>query len=215
MPHPLTYSRRRLFKQNSRDGLFRQNSRDSKKRDSEDLTGVTYDHFQHSTKDSFILPISNQMSPRKSQGTLVTDENSLTSDVNENMVEKTDLKKQLELELQIEWVKKHCSDYINTETVTSCADLQVLMDILMKMTTAVLVTLKIVSSKEITVTYQFMEQFKRDYMFVKINPGYAMLMKAFWLLIKSPHLKKNIFWQKFYVVIFQVVLKVEMLTIFV
>lgn len=166
MPHSLTYSRRRLFRQNSREGS-------SKKRDSEDLTGVTYDHIEHSPKDSFILPISNQLSARKSEDAIVA--NGLIADMNENMISKADSKKQLE----IEWVKKHCSDYINTETVTSCGELQALMNILTKMTTAVLVTLKIVNSKEITVTYQFMEQFKRNYMFVKISSGYAMLMKAF------------------------------------
>lgn len=175
MQHPLTYSRRRLFRQNSKDN-------NNKKRDSEDLTGVTYDHIEHSTKDSFILPISKaQMSSTKTRQLSDSEnsDNTLLSDINENIVENVDTRKQEELELQIEWVRKHCSDYINTETVTNCTDLKSLLDVLMKVTTAALVTLKIVNENEITVTYQFMEQFKRNYMFIKISPGYAMLMKAF------------------------------------
>ncbi|XP_066928126.1 uncharacterized protein [Clytia hemisphaerica] len=169
MPHPLNYSRRNLFRQNSRD------NNNTRKRFSDDLTGVSYDHIENTYRNSFLLPTrDNTKLPTQREST-----SKLGTDLNDNEIGELDTKKLSELEPQIQWVQENCSDYVNTETVENCAQLNTLLNILMKMPSATLVTMKIVGSSEINVTYQFMDKFKQDYMVVKINPGYAMLMKTF------------------------------------
>lgn len=174
MPHPLNYSRKKLFRQNSRDTPF--GNIGNNKRFSDDLTGVSYDHIENTYRNSFILPTPDKKS---TTGNTKTDN---FTDLNDNCIDdenELDSKKHLELEPQIHWVKENCSDYVNTETVSNCAQLNTLLNILLKMPSATLVTLKILDSSEINVTYQFMDKFKQNYMVVKIRPGYAMLMKTF------------------------------------
>ena len=168
MQHPLNYSRKRLFRQNSRE------SSSVNKRFSDDLTGVSYDHIENTYRNSFILPTPDTTRTR------INEDTDSAFDINDNFVgDEMDSQKHSELEPQIHWVKENCSDYVNTETVRNCAQLNTLLNILLKMPSATLVTMKILESYEINVTYQFMDKFKQDYMVVKIKPGYAMLMKTF------------------------------------
>jgi len=132
---------------------------------------VTYDHIENTYRNSFILPTRDN----KLSETSETDE----TDMNENLLGEVDTKKHSELEPQIQWLQQNLGDYVNTETVRNCAQLHTLLNILLKMPSATLVTMKIESPSDISVTYQFMDKFKQDYMVVKINPGYAMLMKTF------------------------------------
>ncbi|XP_057303524.1 uncharacterized protein LOC130640928 isoform X3 [Hydractinia symbiolongicarpus] len=151
----------------------RQNSKDTTVRrnlftDAEHFSGVSCQTLDQPIRNSFILPLKGRRT------TSIDDEN--VSDISEKNISKS---RKAELSTQVKWVEEHGSDYINTETVSNCSELLMLLNILMKSTHAALVTVKVNTTTEIAVTYQFMKKFKQDYMIVRINKGCCMLMKAF------------------------------------
>ena len=141
--------------------------------DTTDLHDISYENLEHPLKTSFLVPMANACN-NVTRSELDTSTMSECPSQTPSMTSNNSDYEQL-----IRWSETNSSDYINAETVQNFDSLTSLINALLKSTTATLMTIKINCESEMIVTYQFMPKLKQDYMLVKIDKKYAMLMKAF------------------------------------
>ncbi len=80
---------------------------------------------------------------------------------------------------QINWVKERGEDYVALETLDNIQELIAFLRIFLTLKTPAVLGFKINHDRSITVSYQFLNNFKKDFMMLKIGDNYRVFMSPF------------------------------------
>ena len=87
--------------------------------------------------------------------------------------------KRRELMKMMSWVCDEGYDYIHSEQVKNLSEAEIFLDVMLSSTIPVQMTLKVNSPTDINITYQFLPNFKEEYMVLNISKTHCMVMRAF------------------------------------
>eukprot|EP00112_Aurelia_sp_Birch-Aquarium-sp1_P007473 Seg1815.4 transcript_id=Seg1815.4/GoldUCD/mRNA.D3Y31 product="hypothetical protein" protein_id=Seg1815.4/GoldUCD/D3Y31 len=80
---------------------------------------------------------------------------------------------------QLAWVKKNGGDIVALETLHTMAEVAALLDALIHNSSTTLLQMKVNCSESVTVSYQFLEKFRQDFMMLKCRDSHCMFMVPF------------------------------------
>ena len=80
---------------------------------------------------------------------------------------------------QIDWVKEQGEDYVALETLDSIEEIILLLGVFMSSKTPAALGFKINHNSTITVSYQFLHNFKNDFMMLKVDDKYCVFISPF------------------------------------
>jgi len=121
-----------------------------------------------SSQESYILPNNKSKSPNIYETAL---RGELTKHSNQQ--------KEILYTEQLEWLERNFNDYVNTECISTLAEVELLLESLIKSHTCILVTIETNNKGKLHVSYQFLNNFKNEYMIFPVKKDYCILMKTF------------------------------------
>eukprot|EP00794_Sanderia_malayensis_P017625 gene17625-19379_t len=80
---------------------------------------------------------------------------------------------------QISWVKERGDDYVALETLDSVDEIMILLRIFLNLKTPAALGFKVNHNQTITVSYQFLKNFNKDFMMLKVGENYRVFMSPF------------------------------------
>lgn len=80
---------------------------------------------------------------------------------------------------QMNWMKTQGNDCVALETLSSITELVMLVRVFLKSKTPAALEFKVNHNATITVSYQFLNDFKNDFMMLKVHDKYCMFMSPF------------------------------------
>ena len=80
---------------------------------------------------------------------------------------------------QLAWVKKNGGDFVALDTLHTMAEVSALLSALIHNSSPTLLQMKVNCSESITVSYQFLEKFRQDFMMLKCRDSHCMFMAPF------------------------------------
>ena len=84
-----------------------------------------------------------------------------------------------ELMKMMSWICDEGYDYIHTEQAKNLTEVELYIDVMLSSSVPALMTFKVNSPIDISVTYQFLPTFKEEYMILNISKTHCMVMRAF------------------------------------
>lgn len=88
------------------------------------------------------------------------------------------MKKRRDLMKMMSWICDEGYDYIHYENVKNLSEAEVFIDVMLSSRIPVQMTFKVDSPTDINVTYQFLPNFKEEYMVLNISKTHCMVMRA-------------------------------------
>ena len=80
---------------------------------------------------------------------------------------------------QIEWVRDKGNDFVAMETLTSILEVTALFRAILDIKIPIAIGVKVGKDTRITVSYQFVDDFKQEYMMLRLNSDYCFFMPPF------------------------------------
>ena len=80
---------------------------------------------------------------------------------------------------QLAWFRDNGRDFVALETMKTLTEASALLSVLVENKSPTLVQLKVTCSQTITVSYQFLDKFKQEFMMLKVSDSYCMFMAPF------------------------------------
>ena len=111
--------------------------------------------------------------------------NSILLKYTEKQLEKSDSFEENETKLrqkyaeQLAWVRENGSDFVALESMKSVDEISALLFAMAENKSPTLLQLRMSCNETITVSYQFLDKFKQEFMMLKVCEGYYMFMAPF------------------------------------
>lgn len=128
-----------------------------------------------SSQESYILPNNKSILPNNKSKSTNIYETALRGELTKH----SNQQKEILYTEQLEWLERNFNDYVNTECVSTLAEVELLLESLIKSHTCILVTIETNNKGELHVSYQFLNNFKNEYMIFPVKKDYCILMKTF------------------------------------
>ena len=105
---------------------------------------------------------------------------SINSDTDDSAILQEGIHKlKLKLTDEISWVKERGEDYVALETLNGIEEISVLIRVLMESKTPAAVGFKINHDRTVTISYQFLHHFSKDFMMLKVGDNCRVFMNPF------------------------------------
>lgn len=155
LPAPAPISRRWAERANSRSGLT------------------------HVASTPSLRDMPNSILLKYTDKDLVTENNSLSAEHHGSSFEENETNLRKQYAEQLKWVKENGQDFVALESMKTAREVSALLFALAENKAPTLVQLKINCNEKITVSYQFLDKFKQEFMMLKVSKDYFMFMVPF------------------------------------
>ena len=93
--------------------------------------------------------------------------------------EESELKLRTKYAEQLTWFKENGRDFVALESMQTLSEVTALLFVLAESKTPTLIRIRVNCSQIITLSYQFLDKFKQEFMMLKVNESYCMFMAPF------------------------------------